>query len=320
MSPSWAVVGEPKVSTALEVVMKGRSEDTISENPTNLLTRSSVSEEKGATVLRFSRLLEPAQGRIDPAYIIEPNGQSNVIFAFGKHDRFRRHGPNDRGSVSVEWQSGTSSSSLSDSDLERAHGVFMLLAWMVLIPMGIIVARFFKDEEGAWFSKHKILMGIGIGFTLLGFILIIVAVSHSHADHMSTSHAQMGLVITILAVLHPIFAMFRNKKRELWEAQHKWTARLLYLLAFINCFLGSSLLASKGSKLAFSLFTTFFALIFAGVFIRLALRNDNAPKKKGGEDAPHGGLNMPWSPSPTNSGQLPDWATDAMRAGDFSRL
>lgn len=330
MAPAWAMVGQPGDSAGKEFMLNGKSSNMMSQVEEPLAQNAKVTYSQGTTILAFRRLLgtesDKASGG-DAYKQILADGESNVIFAFGSDGTFANgHGPQSRGSSRVLWQSGTSSpQQLSDSAIDLAHGAFMLVAWLVLIPSGIFVARFFKDDDGVWFRRHKLLMVSGITLSMLAFFLIIIGLSMSGSAHMRSSHAQFGLVITLLALLHPVLAAFRNKRRGLWQLQHKWMGRLLYLFAFINCFLGVGLIGAKGSRLAFSLSICLFSLCAAVAFVRLSLLagdSDTPSDGSGDGDTPahQASPKMPWSPTPSED-SLPSWAKTAVKASeDLERI
>lgn len=338
MAPAWAIVGQPGDSASKEFMLNGKSSSMISPVEQPLAQHGKVTYSQGTTTLAFRRLLgtesDKASGHAYKQILAD--GESNVIFAFGSDGTFANgHGPQSRGSSRVLWQSGTSSpQQLSDSAMDLAHGAFMLVAWLVLMPSGIFVARFFKDDDGVWFRRHKLLMGSGITLSMLGFFLILIGLSMSGSAHMRSSHAQFGLVITLLALLHPLLAAFRNRRRALWELQHKWMGRLLYFFAFINCFLGVGLISAKGSRLAFSLSICLFSLCAAGAFVRLSLLSGDSERPRdgggGGDDDDDDGAGgaprheaspkMPWSPTPSED-SLPSWAKTAVKASeDLERM
>lgn len=85
------------------------------------------------------------------------------------------------------------------------HGRFMVFAWGVLVPLGIITARFFKVLPGQdwprevqnpfWFTWHRVLTSAGLVLMVLGAVLILVS------DHDSAGgrlHAWLGWSLAAL--------------------------------------------------------------------------------------------------------------------------
>ena len=64
------------------------------------------------------------------------------------------------------------------------HGRIMVLAWAFLIPVGVLMARFFKVMPGqnwpnrldnlAWWHTHLLLQHTGAALTVLGLILVLL--------------------------------------------------------------------------------------------------------------------------------------------------
>ena len=57
----------------------------------------------------------------------------------------------------------------------------MTIAWILLVPIGIFVARFFKNKLGVWwFRIHITVMGLAAILTIAGFVLVFEAVGTDH--------------------------------------------------------------------------------------------------------------------------------------------
>lgn len=54
---------------------------------------------------------------------------------------------------------------------ERKHALLVMLGWGVLMPIGIVVARYFKNWDPLWFYSHLSIQGLGFGLGLAGVIL-----------------------------------------------------------------------------------------------------------------------------------------------------
>merc|ERR1711916_328144 len=118
---------------------------------------------------------------------------------------------------------------------------FTLLAWFVTAPAGIMIAASSRDTQGAWFKKHMALMGATVGFTLVGFIAVVIGSGGQFAD----AHAFIGIAIVVLLGVHVGFAIGRphkdgadNSKRVLWERAHRGLGLLLPTLVAVNFMLG----------------------------------------------------------------------------------
>uniref|UniRef100_A0A1I7XUN8 Cytochrome b561 domain-containing protein n=1 Tax=Heterorhabditis bacteriophora TaxID=37862 RepID=A0A1I7XUN8_HETBA len=85
-------------------------------------------------------------------------------------------------SISAILQTNYPSRSNSDK-LKIAHGILMVLSWIVFLAIGIIFARYFKRfysdtricGTDVWFHVHRALNMVGIVGSVCGFVMIFVA-------------------------------------------------------------------------------------------------------------------------------------------------
>ncbi|MEM8812012.1 MAG: cytochrome b561 domain-containing protein [Pseudomonadota bacterium] len=97
------------------------------------------------------------------------------------------------------------------------HGRLMVLAWAVLFPVGILVARFFKIMPGqdwprhldnqAWWRGHLVLQYTGGCALALGIVLILV-----HPGSASWLHSILGWIVIGLAALQFLAGWLRGSK------------------------------------------------------------------------------------------------------------
>jgi len=145
------------------------------------------------------------------------------------------------------------------------HLLAMLFAWSFLVPWGVTLAnRTRAAPGGAWFKLHKIFNYTGWCAQLIGFAMGVWHAEANAGGHFgsyeveSTSvhtHTYTGLVIVILATQQPLNAFLRphaspghakSTARWIFEIVHKSSGYSAVLLGVFNCFLGISLLDSKG--------------------------------------------------------------------------
>jgi hypothetical protein len=100
------------------------------------------------------------------------------------------------------------------------HARCMVMAWGVLLPLGALVARFFKvlpgqdwprvlDHKG-WWHAHRVLQWLGVGLMALGLWLV-----WGHAGGTSTLaawHAGSGWAVCGLGALQVVGALARGSK------------------------------------------------------------------------------------------------------------
>uniref|UniRef100_A0A7S3V058 Cytochrome b561 domain-containing protein n=1 Tax=Aplanochytrium stocchinoi TaxID=215587 RepID=A0A7S3V058_9STRA len=122
-------------------------------------------------------------------------------------------------------------------DLVKIHLSFMLAAWAVLAPAGILLVVIRKRKPG-WFPYHRNIMSGTACLTVIGFIVIVI---QSGIDSIgNNNHTKAGFVTVLLSVVQPISGFLRvhvypgeekSGKRLAWEAQHQWTGRFAMFAA-----------------------------------------------------------------------------------------
>ncbi|MFK7892890.1 MAG: cytochrome b561 domain-containing protein [Granulosicoccus sp.] len=149
------------------------------------------------------------------------------------------------------------------------HGRLMVFAWAVLIPIGIIVTRFFKVlptqkwpeelDNPTWWRTHLFLHYTAVGITLLALCLILVDAGDLFRH--SNWHRFFGWSTVSLCCLQVFSGLLRGSKggpgdprglfgdhynmtlrRRVFEAVHKSNGYLLLFLACIS--IQSGLMAS----------------------------------------------------------------------------
>jgi len=96
----------------------------------------------------------------------------------------------------------------------------MVLAWSVLLPVGIICARFFKIMPGQdwpqvldnkmWWWGHQALQYGGVLVMFVGIVLILG--NTQGASIAARWHARMGWVIVVLGLLQIVSGILRGSK------------------------------------------------------------------------------------------------------------
>jgi len=100
------------------------------------------------------------------------------------------------------------------------HGRVMVLAWSVLLPLGVIGARFFKVMPGqdwprvldkkTWWYAHLVLQYGGVACTLLGIWLILSGIQGSGAAALW--HARTGWLVAALGIAQVLSGVLRGSK------------------------------------------------------------------------------------------------------------
>ncbi|XP_065835050.1 ferric-chelate reductase 1-like isoform X1 [Oscarella lobularis] len=140
----------------------------------------------------------------------------------------------------------------------KAHGIFMILAWIGLASTGMILARYYKkvfpnDQPlfcfsgmpAAWFQLHRIHMITTVLFSIIGFIVIFAGVkgwTAAGGDGLRTAHPIIGVIVVALAIAQPIMAAFRcapdDENRVIFNWAHFLVGTTALILGIVNVYLG----------------------------------------------------------------------------------
>ena len=135
------------------------------------------------------------------------------------------------------------------NSMHLAHGLLMTLAWGVLLPMGAVMPRTWRnalESKGAWYKIHRTIQSVGVLLSLIGVIVSISFVPDGY--HFSGLHKALGLVVSILALVQPAMAFLRPHKpapgeaptvlRQLWRLKHAIVGYSLLALGAVQVITG----------------------------------------------------------------------------------
>jgi hypothetical protein len=183
---------------------------------------------------------------------------------------------------SLECESG------QDIPWQITHGTLMVTSWGLLLPSGVICARYlkFRKPSSIWFYYHRVLQITGIILALSGFIIAITKFNVSETDgkiSIAFIHGICGFIVMLLGFLQPINAYFRPEHthfgkeptywRKQWERLHKGSGYTAVTLAVITIFIGTRLPSEKSAQTAF-LVSYILILVFLSGLIYM-FRNEN---------------------------------------------
>ncbi|XP_057828990.2 cytochrome b561 and DOMON domain-containing protein At5g35735 [Cryptomeria japonica] len=150
----------------------------------------------------------------------------------------------------LDLRSGTSSvsSGISHQTLKNRHGVLTVVSWGILMPIGIMIARYaktFKAADPAWFYLHAFCQTSGYIIGVSGWGTGLRLGSYSKGVEQ-TSHRRIGIALFCFATLQ-IFALFlrpnkNHKFRIYWNIYHHSTGYTVIILSIINIFKGFDIL------------------------------------------------------------------------------
>ncbi|CAF1368530.1 unnamed protein product [Adineta steineri] len=131
--------------------------------------------------------------------------------------------------------------------LIQAHGMVMILAWMVFGSTGILFARYGRSlklgsrrqllGKAVWFQIHRFLLTLTSLLTLLGFLLILVRaggqwVNPQTSDIRLFVHSICGGIIVCCVMIQIWLALYRCHPQSRFRFIFDWSHRITGLLAF----------------------------------------------------------------------------------------
>ncbi|KAF6991801.1 hypothetical protein CFC21_008847 [Triticum aestivum] len=124
--------------------------------------------------------------------------------------------------------------------LRRAHGGLNLFAWGILMPIGAILARYFRRMDPLWFYLH---VGIQFAAFIIGLAGVVAGVAlYSKIQADIPAHRGLGIFILFLGILQVLAFFLRpntdSKYRKYWNWYHHWSGRLVLFFAAVNIVLG----------------------------------------------------------------------------------
>ncbi|XP_047325163.1 cytochrome b561, DM13 and DOMON domain-containing protein At5g54830 [Impatiens glandulifera] len=205
------------------------------------LTYVRCKSESGIITLEFTRPLDPSCKRNEKPEcknIIEPTTPVKVVWAMGTQwseenlSERNMHSATSSRPVRVHLMRGSAEAEEDLRPVLAVHGFMMFLAWGILLPAGILSARYLKHLKGdGWFQLHVYLQYSGLAIILLGFLF---AVAELQGLHFESFHVKFGMFAIMLACIQPLNAYIRPKKPEgeqvsservLWEYVHLYVGR-----------------------------------------------------------------------------------------------
>ncbi|RLM64734.1 cytochrome b561 and DOMON domain-containing protein [Panicum miliaceum] len=234
----WASNGR---GTVKQYYLGGKSPDEVAPNRGLLKlvrNKSTVVSRSGRLYLAFQLSTDYPQPYL--IYAVGPDGNlpPSSTLQLPMHQSMA--------SRAFNYTSGMSSSAGAGDGTfpaERKHGLLAMMGWGVLMPIGMITARYFRQLDPCWFYSHLAIQvsgyAIGIAAVVLGFRL--------NEDGLRNVgvHKALGIGILAMASLQVLAILARpdktSKVRRFWNWYHHNIGRAAILVAVGNVFLGLSI-------------------------------------------------------------------------------
>jgi hypothetical protein len=146
------------------------------------------------------------------------------------------------------------------------HGIFMILGWGLLLPSGILIAKFGKHRLDAWWFKiHITLQPFGLLLSVIGWIIALVNFTTlDGGPGISFTHAVTGTITMSLSLLQAVNGIFRphhepkegeekTTRRKIWEFVHRSLGWVTLILSMISIAIGTTLVPAKRDQRIFQI-------------------------------------------------------------------
>ncbi|XP_028758837.1 cytochrome b561, DM13 and DOMON domain-containing protein At5g54830-like isoform X1 [Neltuma alba] len=264
MVNSYAYVGwidENAVGRVNTYWIDGKDASRIHQTNENL-TYVRCKTENGIITLEFTRPLKPScnQGnRPECKNIIDPTTPLHVVWAMGaswdyEHLSERNmHSLTSSRPIRVLLMRGSAEAEQDLLPVLAVHGFMMFLAWGILLPGGILAARYAKHLKGdLWYRIHTYMQYSGLAIILLA---LLFAVGELQGFYVSSLHVKFGIAALCLACIQPVNAYLRPQKtgngehvplnRLIWEYFHIIVGRSAIVVGIAALFSGMKHLGDR---------------------------------------------------------------------------
>ncbi|KAJ6745374.1 hypothetical protein OIU74_028115 [Salix koriyanagi] len=223
-------------------------------HPTNEnLTNTRCKSENGIITFEFIRPLKPCShnNRVECKNIIDPTTPLKVIWALGakwsdEHlNEKNMHSETSHRPIRVLLMGGSAEAEQDLRPVLAVHGFMMFLSWGILLPGGILAARYLKHVKGDGCARGLLILLLGLLF----------AVAELRGLYISSAHVKLGLAAIFLACVQPVNASMRPKKsangeevsskRHLWEYFHFIVGRSAIIVGIAALFSGMKHLGDR---------------------------------------------------------------------------
>ncbi|KAK0621451.1 hypothetical protein B0T17DRAFT_508800 [Bombardia bombarda] len=166
-----------------------------------------------------------------------------------------------------------------------SHGVLAAITFLFLVPIAVLIVRFYARNPGYAVRYHAYMQILAVGFSTVIFILGFMAVGPARA--LTNPHHGIGVAIYVLILLQAVGGRLVRHitGRSLRVHLHRWSGRAIAILGIIQVPLGLTLYGSP--KYLFILYAVWMAFL-AFLFFVLDYR-DHGRRGGGGERYVSGG-------------------------------
>ncbi|KAJ3148328.1 hypothetical protein HDU86_007510 [Geranomyces michiganensis] len=175
-----------------------------------------------ARKMTFSRALDTG----DPYDVAITKDAMQMIFATGGTVSPSYHGVMNRQHATVNFYTGAVALASESTGLYRLnvfHGITMYAGFGFIYPIGIYIARYWKDG-GSWVFYHQLLMGAVTTEIVFAALLGIIG----GFGPISAPHSILGLLLTALVLIVTLLGRFSGNWDLAFTVKHSRKIRLAH--------------------------------------------------------------------------------------------
>ncbi|CAN6239999.1 unnamed protein product [Urochloa humidicola] len=176
--------------------------------------------------------------------------------------------------------SSNSGAGNSDSTFptERKHGLLAMMGWGVLMPIGMITARYFRQLDPCWFYSHMAIQVCGFAIGIAGVVLGF-RINEDGLKNVDV-HKALGIAILAMASLQVLAILARpdktSKVRRFWNWYHHNIGRAAILVAIGNISLGLSIAQETNAYIvSYGVFVAVWVLAVAAFEMKRCYADDD---------------------------------------------
>lgn len=214
----------------------------LKSTPLSLEVPSLSAEYKGGQMIIYATLVLP-KNRTTFNHVWQ-----NGTVSGSTPDGHPTKGDNVRTMATVDFLSGQTNANLGWYNSQRrkknVHGILATISWGILMPIGIMIARYlkvFKSANPAWFYLHAICQSLAFVLGIAGCATGIKVRTDSIGSNY-TSHRVVGLLLFFLGLFQMSALLYRPQKdhkfRFYWNIYHWGLGYSIVLLSIFNVFCG----------------------------------------------------------------------------------
>ncbi|KAK9279337.1 hypothetical protein L1049_013016 [Liquidambar formosana] len=169
--------------------------------------------------------------------------RQEILLAFSTsyplHTRLKEH--DDKTNIVFDFSAGSVSvGSQNVRQMKMNHGILGIIGWGLILPLGAIVARYFKHKDPLWYYLHTVIQFVGFIIVLANVVLGRELYERIHAN--KRAHRGIGIFALVLGILQILAFFLRPNKdakmRKFWNWYHHWFGRLALFFGALNIVLG----------------------------------------------------------------------------------